>query len=186
MKKFPQKDIEEYMKEDKELSRAILEAFSKLYIYDKHLIINKPKDIDNEDIGFHHVGERSIVFRFAFYLQQILYDRNIYCDYDLDCEYNRNGAKPKIIYSLKKNVYPDLIIHQRGSNDKNLLVMEFKTYWNIDQQNDIDKINAFLENTEKNSYNYKYGIAVLIGKSTVNLKLFEKDNQIFEDDRVYK
>ena len=39
------KDIEEYMKEDMGLARAILEAFSKLYIYDKHLIIvppNKP------------------------------------------------------------------------------------------------------------------------------------------------
>ena len=54
--------------------------------------------------------------------------------------------------------------------------MEFKTYWNVEQENDIKKISAFLENNEINSYNYKYGIAALIKRNNVNLKLFEKDN----------
>ena len=63
--------------------------------------------------------------------------------------------------------------------------MEFKTYWNSGQQNDIEKIKAFLDCNEKVSYNYKYGIAVLIKRNNVNLKLFEKDNKIFEDDKEY-
>lgn len=96
-----EKNIVEYMKDDKKLAQAILEAFSKLYIYDKHLISTIPEK--NEDVGLHHhVGERAIVFRFAFYLQQILFERNLYCDYNLDCEYNRNGNKPKKLYSLDK------------------------------------------------------------------------------------
>ena len=183
--KYPQKTIENYMEEDIKLAKAILEAFSKLYTNDRYLISSRPKKY-NETIGInHHVGERAIVFRFAYYLQKFLDEQGLYPEYNLDCEYNRNGDKPKIIYSLGKNVYPDLIIHRRGNNDNNLLVMEFKTYWNVEQENDIKKISAFLENNEINSYNYKYGIAVLIKRNNVNLKLLEKDNKIFEDDKEY-
>jgi len=172
------KTIETYMKNDERLAQAILEAFSKLYIYDKHLIINKPND-DNESIGFHHVGERSIVFRFAFYLQEILSSNKIYSDYNLDCEYNRNGTKPKRISALGRNVYPDLIIHQRGNNDNNLLVMEFKTYWNRKQKDDIKKIKAFISDSTEEGYNYKYGIAVLINQNSINLKMFDKQETRF-------
>ncbi len=183
--KYPRKSIENYMEKDIKLAKAIEEAFARLYIYDIQLISSRPKKY-NDTIGInHHVGERAIVFRFAYYLQRILDEHCLYPDYNLDCEYNRNGDKPKIIYSLEKNVYPDLIIHQRGSNDNNLLVMEFKTYWNKGQKNDIEKIKAFLDCNEKVSYNYKYGIAVLIKRNNVNLKLFEKDNKIFEDDKEY-
>ena len=182
--KYPRKSIENYMEKDIKLAKAIEEAFARLYIYDRQLISSRPKKY-NDTIGInHHVGERAIVFRFAYYLQQILDEHNIYADYNLDCEYNRNGSKSKEIISLDKNVYPDLIIHQRRINDNNLLVMEFKTYWNKDQNEDIKKIKAFIN--ERDGYNYKYGIAVLIGESTVNLKIFEKDGQIFEDDKVYK
>mgnify|MGYP000043711475 FL=1 len=182
--KYPRKSIENYMEKDIKLAKAIEEAFARLYIYDRQLISSRPKKY-NDTIGInHHVGERAIVFRFAYYLQQILDEHNIYADYNLDCEYNRNGSKSKEIISLDKNVYPDLIIHQRRINDNNLLVMEFKTYWNKDQNEDIKKIKAFIN--ERDGYNYKYGIAVLIGESTVNLKMFEKDGQIFEDDKVYK
>ena len=184
LKSILKKSVENYMPDDIQLAKAILGAFSKLYNYDKYLIINKP-DASEDTVGSnHHVGERAIVFRFAYYLQKILDEHKLYSDYNLDCEYNRNGDKPKHIISLDKNVYPDLIIHKRGETN-NLLVMEFKTYWNTDQENDIQKIKAFLDSQEKESYNYKYGIAVLIEKEKVNLKLVE-NNQIYEDERVYK
>lgn len=183
--KYPKKTIENYMEKDIELAKAIEEAFKRLYTNDIYLISTEPKKKKEKVDLLHHVGERAIVFRFAYYLQKIIDDNCLYPDYNLDCEYNRNGDKPKAICSLGKNVYPDLIIHQRGSNDNNLLVMEFKTYWNSDQENDIRKIRAFLEQNEMNLYNYKYGIAVLIGKNNVKLKLFGKDNEIFEDDKVY-
>lgn len=132
--KYPKKHIENYMQEDKKLAEAILEAFSKLYIYDEYLISNEPED-NNDTIGLnHHVGERAIVFRFAYYLQKILDEKCLYSDYYLDCEYNRNGINPKFIEKLNKNVYPNLIIHKRGENSSekeprnNLLIMEFKTY----------------------------------------------------------
>lgn len=100
--KYPRKSIENYMEKDIKLAKAIEEAFARLYIYDRQLISSRPKKY-NDTIGInHHVGERAIVFRFAYYLQKILDEHCLYPDYNLDCEYNRNGDKPKIIYSLKK------------------------------------------------------------------------------------
>ena len=187
--------IEELVKnpkvmDDEVLFKKIKDAFIELYDKDKDLINNIPANIEIElkdksgNEGKYYVGERSIVFRFAHYLQNYLYNTD-YQKYHLDCEYNRNGIETKKLPDLKYGTIPDLIIHQRGSNDNNLLVMEFKTYWNVEQENDIKKISAFLENNEINSYNYKYGIAALIKRNNVNLKLFEKDNKIFEDDKEY-
>lgn len=47
---------------------------------------------------------------------------------DLDSEYNRNKADKKFLPSWKSGCYPDIIIHKRGSNDDNFLVIEFKTW----------------------------------------------------------
>lgn len=100
-----------------------------LYSEDDDLIVNTPSD-SNLINGTHHVGERAIVFRFAHYLQNELNMYSEYKSYNLDCEYNRNGISAKILPNFPNGVYPDLIIHKRGRNDKNILVMEFKTYWN--------------------------------------------------------
>lgn len=60
--------------------------------------------------------------------------------YDLYCEYNRNGARTKQLPSFPNGKYPDVILHKRGSNNGNILIMEFKTYWNRDRSNDKNKI----------------------------------------------
>lgn len=143
------------------LEKYIMEAFEMLYKNDKHLINNMPdsfRRLDNK----HHVGERSIVFRYAFYLQKLINEDEQLKRYHLDCEYNRNGIETKALPRFPNGTYPDLIIHKRGSNEYNLLVMEFKTYWNSDQKGDIEKIREFMD--VHGSYKYKYGIAVLIGR----------------------
>ena len=40
----------------------------------------------------------------------------------------------KKLPSFPNGTFPDEILYKRGSNDNNILVMEFKTYWNKDQQ----------------------------------------------------
>ena len=136
-------------------------AFKQLYENDKHLICNIPANYSEHDKK-HHVGERSIVFRFAYYLQNLICEDGILKDFDLDCEYNRNGSETKKLPSFPRGTYPDLIIHKRGRNDANLLVMEFKTYWNSNQIIDIQKIREFTD--PDGQYRFKYGVAVLIGK----------------------
>ena len=71
-------------------------------------------------------------------------------DLSLDCEYNRNGWLNKVLPSFPRGVIPDVIIHKRGSNDKNVLAMEFKTYWNDKQENDEDKIIKLNERKAEN------------------------------------
>lgn len=80
-------------------------------------------------------NERSITHKFAECLQSILG-----CAWQVDCEYNRYGTDPKIIEEIEqivgketttsetktKTVFPDIIIHRRGRNGPNLLVIEAK------------------------------------------------------------
>ncbi len=157
-------DITAYFVEDKDLYISIHKAFNELYERDIHLINNEPiTKIASDELGKHYVGERAIVFRFAHYLQNELVKYPRYAKYHLDCEYNRNGICTKCLPSFPNGTFPDLIIHQRGNNNKNLLVMEFKTYWNTNTQNDVNKVEEFV--AKNGDYKYKYGIVVTIGKT---------------------
>ena len=112
-----------------------------------------------QDNGGHHVGERAIVFRLAHYMQNIMDKTPVFKGYVLDCEYNRNGTDIK---KLQENcVYPDVIIHQR-QNKNNLLVMEVKTYWNNNTEQDVKKIREFMN--PEGEYHYKFGASLIIGK----------------------
>ena len=127
------------------INKMLNNALNKLYNNDASLIIRR-------------TNERSIVFRLGIYLQEEL-NINGLEEYNLDCEYNRNMEESKSTCNLLNGTYPDLIIHTRESNENNLLILEFKTWWNSNQDNDEYKIREF-----KNSpYNYIYGATVLIG-----------------------
>ena len=146
----------------KVLDSLVNQALDMLYERDMHLITNHAVNSRGKDEQ-HHVGERSIVFRFAHYLLNLIDDNGGFAEYDLDCEYNRNGAECKALPSFPNGTYPDVIIHKRGSNDKNLLVIEFKTYWNHDRSNDKKKL---LEFTDPNGrYKFKKGISFLLGNT---------------------
>ena len=150
--------------QDKGLYIAIKRAMNDLYRYDKHLICNEPHERRCPDeTGKHYVGERAIVFRFAHYLQNELVKNHKYSNFHLDCEYNRNGCETKNLPAFPNGTFPDLIIHHRDSNEDNILVMEFKTYWNADTERDRLKVKGFVNKNGK--YNYKYGVVVVIGKT---------------------
>lgn len=173
----------------------VMEALHELYKWDDNLIypgyyVRNNDRQDNNctllekriDGTLRHVGERAIVFRFAHYLQNILdereFDRKLF---SVDCEYNRNISGPKKLKSFTQGTYPDVIIHQRGNNDNNLLVMEFKTYWYGDQETDIKKIREFMDGSD-NPYHYKFGMAILIDKFTAKIQMYSNDS---EDAVVY-
>ena len=131
---------------DYELKRGIIYALECLYGNDYYLIDN-----GNDS----HVDERAIVFRFANYFQTFLEHLITYSNYVVDLEYNRYWCDPKRVGDNLK--VPDLILHQRGT-DNNLVVMEFKTYWNIQTREEINKdIEGLKEMTKtKGDYGYKY------------------------------
>lgn len=125
------------------------------------------------------VSERAIAHKLAEYLQRRFSNLNV------DCEYNRNtingNAAPKMVYMLdykarKKmeqlskpeellamSAYPDIIVHRRLENSSNLLVVEIKKKNSrIAHEHDFEKLKAFTENTEQNSYHFRYGVFLLL------------------------
>ena len=145
-------------------------SLDELYANDYHLIVNRPlTDLGKDEE--HHVGERAIVFRFAHYLQNLIEKDGTFNEFNLDCEYNRNGVSTKKLPSFPNGTFPDVILHKRGNNDNNILIIEVKTYWNKDQFNDCRKIMEFTQLSGQ--FGFLYGEAILLEKSRDNVKVIE-------------
>lgn len=140
------------------IEKCINRALDLLYEKDEYLIAHPgPKRED-------HVSERGIVFRFGVYFDW-LFRESISGDYHIDTEYNRDEdeikrsprpCKPEEL----QNCYPDFIVHRRGNNDNNLLILEFKTWWNKTQDDDRKRVRYFIDPTSQ--YKYQFGATVLL------------------------
>jgi hypothetical protein len=156
-----------------EIDNLVKQSLSDLYEHDLILL-------DND------VGERSITHRLAIYVEKRIseLDDTEVCRLNVDCEYNRNVAgglnAPKYLIiksadqhkkanefgrqseeALEVSSYPDIIVHRRGHNDCNLLVIEVKKKSSrIGDSYDIKKLEAFTKKDEHNEYGYSYGILI--------------------------
>lgn len=109
-----------------DIKRILDEAFQNFYQFDYELL-----DYKTEDKA---VSERCMVFRIGWYIQNILKRDMILGEFSVDSEYNRCFNHPKSMYKITMNgikekigdAIPDLIIHKRKSNMKNLAMFEFK------------------------------------------------------------
>lgn len=132
------------------LETLMEKAFDMLYETDAYLF-------------FRSVHENAIVFRFGHYLQDLMDQTGEFNDFNLDFEYNRNGYDPKRIPMRSRNgARPDLIIHKRGSNDCNLMVLEFKPHQNGITATDKRKIKEFVD--PKGVYKYFGGKSIVFGQ----------------------
>ncbi len=142
-------------------------------------------------------NERSMTHKLAEYLQQQLPDWNV------DCEYNKNlgGEKlvqvweekrKELIAELEKEitnrklklicnildggitVYPDIIVHHRGT-DENLLVIEAKKVNYSGYDFDGQKLQAY-----KSNLHYKYAYKILFPETEVNLRDVRVDDCLIE------
>lgn len=100
----------------------------------------------------HDVNEKAMTHKVAEYLQ------TSFSDYNVDCEYNRNMELAKQLNLTNEDsaiTYPDIIVHKRGSNDNNLLIIEAKkSNSNQDISHDKKKVEAFATDP----YYYQYVI----------------------------
>ena len=132
------------------------------------------------------LNERTIAYKLAKYLEKE------YSEYDVDCEYNRmpkdffdrdyvkkslpiDKSNKKIVVggSKREPVFPDIIVHKRGTNKLNFLVIELKKKAN-NSSKDIDflKLKAFT--LPPPGLGYKYGAYVEFDKQGVSdMKFFE-------------
>lgn len=149
------------MEEKAILQKMIIDSLDTLYTNDHYLIWNRRSGSEN------HVGERALMFRFGIYFDMFAQMR--FPKYHVDSEYNRNMDNPKVLPSWGHGCYPDLILHQRGKNSRNLLVIEAKTWWSPDQTEDRLKIKQFCD--PRGEYQYKYGALIFIGKMRTSARI---------------
>ena len=123
-------------------------------------------DRDLLDIG---VNERSITHKLAEHLQRHFKDLKV------DCEYNRRVCDTKKLRSCvrtidnddleAKTVYPDIIVHRRGDDKCNLLVIEAKKSNNTASlEEDRRKLREFTRS--RGDYEYEFGLLLVfdVGK----------------------
>jgi hypothetical protein len=95
----------------------------------------------------HNLGERCIAHRFAVHLEAQ------FPDWDVDCEYNRNGdelkemplsEECKALLRKTDRVVPDIIIHKRGAEGPNLLAIEVKREGQPGEECDNAKLEGYI------------------------------------------
>lgn len=109
------------------------------------------------------VSERSIVFWFGIYFHELMQGTE-FESLDIDVEYNRNFQDAKRTENFERGTFPDFILHERGSNENNILIIEFKPWWNAGTDDDIIKLGDFTATLS--GYNYDIGLSILLGQES--------------------
>lgn len=143
------------------LVEALRNAISAVYQEDRFLL--SYAQCEREGL------EQSFVFRTGIHLNNIIHSTQ-YASLDLDSEYNKNHGSAKTSRRFPNGLRPDLIIHRRDSNEKNLLVAEFKGWWNNDISNDIKKLEDLTDPNDK--YRFLIGVFVQIDKTEAKFRYF--------------
>ena len=119
-----------------------------------------------------NTNERTISHKLAEYLQLEFYPLKV------DCEYNRHGREIKRLDVPRDNinwdeteartVFPDIVVHERGNDDNNFLVIEIKKSSNFRGNGfDINKLLAFT----REPYSYLFGLFLKISMDDQNDEL---------------
>ncbi len=122
-----------------------------------------------EDYLLHHnIYERTITHKLAEYLQPLFSDFNVDCEYNGDVDNIHNYRKQleiseedmfeilrdKIREDETYSVYPDIIIHTRGTNENNHLVIEVKKAQGNEKDKQFDYLKLKKFTTQ---YGYRLG-----------------------------
>lgn len=113
------------------------------------------------------VGERTVTSHlFAMLTSEPRFGGSL----SFDHEYNRHEGATKTIKNRfygdeldpdgDRRIYPDIVLHRRGNDDENLLVIEAKKGASCDDD-DRAKIMALVED-----YDYQYGVLLAFGISS--------------------
>ena len=139
----------------------------------KHKVKKAIRKLRNQDSFLidADTNERTISHKLAEYLQEEFPKLNV------DCEYNRHGTDIKklntIIITNKvglydieaKTIFPDIIIHERNTDNRNLLVIEVKKSSNR-RGHQLDKTKLGL--LTKDDYRYHFGLFLELSMSDTN------------------
>ena len=119
-----------------------------------------------------NLHEITIAHKFACILEKF------FSEYDVDIEFNRELSKAKVYFNSKRK--PDIIIHKRGHNKDNLIIIEIKKSNNRNINYDYKKLICALE-----KFHYKYGVYIEFNINKTN-KYFISKIKIFENELKVK
>lgn len=104
------------------------------------------------------VCERALQFRLAHYIAQ---SHLIVAPLTVDCEYNRHFRNEKKLLLPRQNkessVFPDILIHERDSDEHNELVLELKKPGEP-LEADREKLEAFVH-----QIGYRHAVQLVLG-----------------------
>jgi hypothetical protein len=120
--------------------------------------------------------EQSILFRFGVYLNDCVRENEWLKEFHLDVEYSKNGVDLKRLRRRPNGVRPDLIIHGRGNNDNNILVVEIKCWGNtLSREGDRIKLEDFT--AQQGEYKYGLGAFLDFGETKCETEYFINGNK---------
>lgn len=139
----------------------------------KELIDDATKLIYEKDqlLINHNAAKRALVFRFGLYFNQLMQQRELFFDCEVDVEYNPNARQ----MGQMTEVHPNLVLHKRGTASRNLLAMEFEI---IGRDQDLVSDEAALKKlTEPISGHFVIGAMLLFGKTQAEIHYFRGGKQ---------
>jgi hypothetical protein len=116
----------------------------------------------NRDLLVHGVQERTIGNHFADAL------RPLYPTYEVDTEYNKHGYLTKIamiMYQIRR-FSPDILVHQRRTDQRNHLAIEIKQFREasaVQKAIRIDRFRLLALRREPFCYRYTFQMLYTIG-----------------------
>jgi hypothetical protein len=112
------------------------------------------------------VNERTVTHRLAVHLERH------FPSHEVDCEYNKNGRGAKRLSPAIPLSYPDIVVHQRGTNAANLLVIELK-YMGDRRGSTGDSAKLKLLSDQVGEYRYQLAVFIEINELLARLTTFQ-------------
>jgi hypothetical protein len=145
--------------------QIVIEAINLFHQSDKDLL-----NINDSNIKLHEVA---ISHRIAVYVEQILQDLIRSEKMSVDLEYNKHGVNAKIL-SNGQEFRPDIVVHKRGCDKNNFIVIEIKKnkHSNQDKAAAINKVKEATKPknpNEPNTFGYQFGFVIEATKTELKI-----------------
>ncbi|MGJ1227112.1 hypothetical protein [Sphingobacterium siyangense] len=163
----------------------------------KEILLASLSNLQNNDSWLltKNLSEQSVSHKLAEYLQRYLNDYNVDCEYNGDIDdpnsrkhiaILRNQLELNGLLSIRETrlereiieraVFPDIIVHKRGNNKNNLLIIEVKkASSNVPFDYDRLKLIAYTTSEQGNHLKYQLGAFIVINESGNYIIEYYKD-----------
>lgn len=173
----------------------------------KNAILQATETVRQNDLWLlqNDTSEQSISHRIAHHVQPLFTDYHVDCEYNGDIDRDNNKKSISILkYDLQligllrtreaddlereytnRAVFPDIIIHKRGTNESNLCIIEVKkSSSTVPYEYDYIKLRSYTSENYENNLKYKLGVFIEViingNNSNFNFRYFKNGQEVNE------